>query len=382
MSSIVNPTTPQSSSDFINEGLEIIGLLEQVNSLVGSEDADSISGGNLDDIVSAGEGNDTISGLDGNDTLCGESGNDRLQDNAGNSILDGGIGDDSLAGEEGNDSLLGGDGNDTLNDRSGNNTLEGGAGDDRLIVSDGNNILTGGAGRDTFHFKLAEDASEVNEITDFQVEEDRIIIQSAEDNPIASYDTETGVLSVGDRDVAELDAGLNIDVSEIEFVGMEPDDSEGSTVYRFFNTNSNAHLYTTSEVEREFIEDNLSEYSFEGESYLSVDPLTGTPEPKPVYRFFNQDTGVHLYTISEAEKTSIMKNLANFNFEGEAFYAYETQIEGTIPVYRFYDSTIGTHLYTTSSVEREFVKNNLPNYTPEGIAYYAYEFQLPAEDSI
>jgi hypothetical protein len=373
MSSIVNPTTPLSSSEFINEGLEIIGLLEQVNRLAGSDDADWISGGDIGDIISAGAGNDTIAGLDGNDTLSGEEGNDKLQDNAGNSILDGGIGDDSLAGGEGNDSLVGGEGNDTLNDRFGNNTLEGGAGDDRIIVTDGNNILTGGAGRDTFHFKLTESSQQINEITDFQTESDRIIIQTSESDPVASYDRETGILSLGDRDVARLDADLDIDVSEIEFIGIEPEDSEGSTVYRFYNTNSSAHLYTTSEIEREFIEDNLSEYTFEGESYLSVDPLTGSPEPKPVYRFFNQDTGVHLYTISEVEKKSIMQNLGNYTFEGEAFYAYETQIEGTIPVYRFYNGRIGAHLYTTSPVEKEFVENNLSDYQSEGIAYYTFE---------
>ncbi|MCC0176637.1 hypothetical protein I4641_06550 [Waterburya agarophytonicola K14] len=382
MSSIIDPTTPASSSNFLNEGLEIIGLLDQVNRLVATGRGDSISGGNLDDIISGGGGNDTIDGLDGSDRLLGDGGNDRLRDSTGNNILDGGEGDDSLAGGTDNDELLGRDGNDTLNDLLGNNTLDGGAGDDRIIVSDGANILTGGTGRDTFHFKLSEDPSpEINEITDFQVGEDRIIIQSAAENPSASYDTATGKLSVDGKEIVQLDTDLNIDVNDVEFIGVEPADSEGATVYRFLNSNTNAHLYTTSEAEREAIETDLPEYNFEGESYLAVDPLTGTPEPKPVYRFFNQDTGVHLYTISEVEKTSILKNAPNFSFEGEAFYAYDTQIEGTVPVYRFFEPTIGAHLYTSSEIENEFIEQNLPNYSAEGIAYYVFEFQSLGADS-
>ena len=381
MSSIINPTTPLSSSLLTDGGLEIVGFEDQINRLVGSENADWISGGDLADIFNGDDGNDTIAGLEGDDDIHGEAGDDKLKGNEGNDSLHGGIGNDSLAGGDGNDLLLGGDGNDTINDGSGNDTLEGGAGDDRLIVRDGANVLTGGAARDTFHFKFAEDIPEqTNEITDFQVEEDRIIIQSAEDNPNAEYDSETGRLSLNGQDIIQLDAGLNIDVNDIEFIGVEPSDSEGSTVYRFFNTNLNAHLYTTSEVERDFVNENLPQYRDEGESYISVDPLTGSPEPEPVFRFFNQNTGVHLYTISEAEKEFVMKNLPNYTFEGEAFYAYATQVEGTIPVYRFYDATVDAHFYTPSQVEREFVENNLPNYSFEGIAYYTFEL-LP-ENSI
>ena len=90
-----------------------------------------------------------------------------------------------------------------------------------------------------------------------------------------------------------------------------------------------------------------------------------------VYRFFNETTGVHLYTTSEVERDSIQANLPDFTFEGTVFNAYETQVEGSIPIYRFFEPTIGVHLYTPSEVERESVAANLPNYNFEGIAYYA-----------
>ena len=61
------------------------------------------------------------------------------------------------------------------------------------------------------------------------------------------------------------------------------------------------------------------------------------------------------------------------------FFAYETEVEGTIPIYRFYNSDTGAHFYTPSAVERDNVEQNLPDFQSEGIAYYA----LPLEtDSV
>lgn len=147
---------------------------------------------------------------------------------------------------------------------------------------------------------------------------------------------------------------------------------EGSTVYRFLNTDTGVHLYTTFEAERASIEENLPNYISEGEAYVSVDPFTGSPDPETVYRFLNTDTGTHLYTSFEAERVSIEENLPNYISEGEAFFAYSEQIEGTIPVYRFFNNETGAHFYTPTEGERQSVEDTLPNYVSEGIAYYTY----------
>ena len=106
----------------------------------------------------------------------------------------------------------------------------------------------------------------------------------------------------------------------------------------------------------------------EGESYASVEQSTG----EEVYRFFNSQMGVHLYTTSEVERDSIIETLDNFSYEGVKFYAYETQIDNSVPVYRFYEPTIGVHFYTPNEAEKTYVEDNLPNYNFEGIAYYAF----------
>ena len=102
-----------------------------------------------------------------------------------------------------------------------------------------------------------------------------------------------------------------------------------------------------------------------------------------MYRFLNNDTGVHVYTIDEIEREAILE-LPNFTDEGIAYYGYETEQEGTIPLYRFYNPVIDAHFYTPSVAERDFVVENLANYQPEGengIAYYVQPFDDTAEAS-
>ncbi|MCC0176628.1 peptidylprolyl isomerase [Waterburya agarophytonicola K14] len=158
-------------------------------------------------------------------------------------------------------------------------------------------------------------------------------------------------------------------------VVVDPDPSEDDlTVYRFLNNDTGAHLYTTSQIERNSILD-LPNYDPEGASYVSIDSLTGNPEPTPVYRFLNENSGTHLYTISDIEKESVEKNLPHFSLESASFFAYQEQQPGTIPIYRFYNTDTGAHFYTPSQVERDSVRDNLPNYDSEGIAYYAFPIE-------
>lgn len=62
----------------------------------------------------------------------------------------------------------------------------------------------------------------------------------------------------------------------IEDDGLEPEqDARGSTVYRFLNEETGVHLYTTSKIERDALLDSFPNYDFESFAYTSVDPLTG-----------------------------------------------------------------------------------------------------------
>ncbi|BAZ45605.1 hypothetical protein NIES4102_26310 [Chondrocystis sp. NIES-4102] len=147
--------------------------------------------------------------------------------------------------------------------------------------------------------------------------------------------------------------------------------NRGATIYRFLNNDTGVHLYTASKIERDHILNNLPNYKLESLAYASIDNLTGNPAPQKVYRFLNKDTGTHLYTLSEVEKQSVETNLKNFTLETESLFAYAQAQPNSIPVYRFYNTQTGAHFYTPSEVERNVVEDTLPNYNPEGIAYYA-----------
>lgn len=362
MSVIVDPTEPAVRTPLPEGGFEILGIEDLRNELPGSINSDRIVGGNLDDL---------LSGLDGADTIEGGAGNDGIS---------GGLGDDLLSGQ---------DGNDTLSDVSGANAIAGGAGDDRLIVESGASTLTGDEGRDIFQldFTAQSDRLEassieelgitISEITDFQSGEDRIAIQGLGGTEAPVYNRDTGIVALDGVEIVKLASELNISEDDIEIAGnnnpLSIVDNSEATVYRFYDPTAGVHFYTADATEKDFVEENLTNYQSEGESHTTVDPMTGGQE---VYRFFNPATGVHLYTTDELERDSIIETLPNFVFEGVKFFAYETQVEGSIPVYRFYEPTLGVHFYTPNEAEKENVRANLPNYNFEGIAYYALPLDI------
>ena len=354
MSSIVNPTVPESVEQLPNSGFDIRGVENQENRLEGTINADIITGGNLDDI---------LSGISG---------------------------DDTIASGDGDDEIFGGDGNDRITAGTGENTITGGDGNDTLIVSTDSNVfldgstLTGGEGEDTFELNFNEENSSsgntsrtnsgtLDRITDFTPGEDKIVIRGLQSEVTPTYNNDTGILSLGDLDIAQLSAGLNIREEDIELANNNSGATEEATVYRFYDSSVGVHFYTADEVERDTVQQSLDNYRYEGESYRTVDATTGAQE---VYRFFNPATGVHLYTTDETERDSIIESLPSFQFEGVKFYAYETEVVGSIPVYRFYEPTLGVHFYTPNEVEKNAVQANLTNYNFEGIAYYA----LPVDE--
>ena len=216
-----------------------------------------------------------------------------------------------------------------------------------------------------------------------QERSDRLDLTAPDENALQINDSGLGVRVTGVADIngdrlddiifQDLEGGAaEADRTRIVFGNSDFSSDENNLdtpVYRFFNQNTGVHFYTANVEERNAVQE-LNNYIFEGASYQSADPVTGNPEPSAVYRFLNQDTGVHLYTISEVER-DVTQELDNFSFEGEAFFAYPTEVDGSIPIYRFFNTLTGAHFYTPSAMERDNVEANLPDFQSEGIAYYA-----------
>lgn len=158
----------------------------------------------------------------------------------------------------------------------------------------------------------------------------------------------------------------NIDVftAKIQFTANQV------PVYRFFNTQRGGHLYTVSEVERDYIINNLPQWNYEGVKFNVWDGYA--ENVVPTYRFFNTTTGIHLYTISESERDAVMQ-LPQWNYEGVKFYVSTSdQIENITPVYRFFNHVRGGHLYTISEAERDTVMQ-LPQWSYEGIPFFVID---------
>ena len=289
----------------------------------------------------------------------------------------------SITGGNLDDTILGGAGDDTIVGGTGDDNITGGAGDDLVKIGFGDTVSLG-AGTDRILIDISQesDSDQPSIISDFQSGEDSISIFGVENSvEFAIYDIETGVLFLDDLEVVQLDEGLILEEGDVTLDGQnlpfrnsdssdENFNSSGITVYRFFDPTSGGHFYTVDEIEKNFVLENLDNYTFEGATYKTYDPTT-VDGAEEVYRFFNPSTGVHLYTTSEVERDDVIERLDNFTYEGAKFYAFENPVEGSIPVYRFYEPTLGVHFYTPSEFEKDSVMENLDNYNFEGIAYYA-----------
>ncbi|MEM8719961.1 MAG: hypothetical protein AAGE84_11715 [Cyanobacteria bacterium P01_G01_bin.39] len=288
----------------------------------------------------------------------------RITSGAGNDLVVGGSGDDLLEGQAGDDTFFGGPGNDEIIGGAGNDAaVYVGLGSDYEVAIDGNTATVTGIALENFPEEDA-DLSEAEVFTDnlagveiILFDDGEIIVETGEFIPFPP-DAEEDTVSVTASANAEIDPGEEIEV------------------YEFFRTDTQTQFYTTDEDEQDAILENLPQYELEGVSFVGVAPteegedITGQT---PVYRFFNNTSGVHLYTADENEKTFIEENLDNYTLEGTPYYGFDAPGEDTVPVYRFYNASLDAHFYTISSAEKDsFIES--PDYQIEGagdgIAFY------------
>jgi hypothetical protein len=82
--------------------------------------------------------------------------------------------------------------------------------------------------------------------------------------------------------------------------------------------------------------------------------------------------------MDEVEKQYIEDNLSNYNYEGIKFYAFEEAQENieTVPVFRLLNSQSNSHMFTTDQTELKYIQDNIPNFSLEGdngVAFYVLE---------
>ena len=145
-------------------------------------------------------------------------------------------------------------------------------------------------------------------------------------------------------------------------------------VYRFYNKMNGSHFYTANAAEKASVIANLSStYNYEGVAYSIrvFDPNNNDP----LYRFYAPRLGSHFYTVSEAEKASVIANLSStYTFEGVAYDVCVPDVFGSTNIYRFYNRVNGSHFYTASLAERDAVLNDASGtYAYEGVGFHVIQ---------
>ena len=139
-------------------------------------------------------------------------------------------------------------------------------------------------------------------------------------------------------------------------------------VYRFFIKQRGGHFYTASVEERDAVIAQLPDtYQYEGAAFHAY--ATASGQTKPVYRFYNTQTGYHLYTASEDERGQIVASLPHYTFEGVAYHVGATSHTTLRSLHRFFNTRLGYHFYTASEEEKTHITANLRDFSYEGVAY-------------
>ncbi len=79
-------------------------------------------------------------------------------------------------------------------------------------------------------------------------------------------------------------------------------------IYRFWSNTKSKHFYTISKAEKEYIESGAypeAQWTYEGIAWYAGNQQT--PDTTPLYRFYSQDHQAHFYTLSKTEKEYIQK---------------------------------------------------------------------------
>ena len=103
-----------------------------------------------------------------------------------------------------------------------------------------------------------------------------------------------------------------------------------SPIYRFYNKVAATHFYTASTSEKDHVIATWPQiFNYEGVAWYASE--LGGENLGPVYRFFNTRTGAHVYTTSESEKNYISAVWNWIVLEGVAYFVPQDPYANCIP---------------------------------------------------
>ena len=141
-------------------------------------------------------------------------------------------------------------------------------------------------------------------------------------------------------------------------------------VYHYFDDTTGTQFLTTSTTEQDAIRETRPDLISEGIAFNAI-TIGNSPNADPVYRFFDTKSGSHFFTSSPDEDKTIQATRPGLVSEGVGYYEYNSQQRDTSAVYRFFDTNQGTHLFTASASERATILATRSDLVSEGIAFYS-----------
>ena len=279
-------------------------------------------------------------------------------------------GNDLIYGASGPDVIFGYDGNDVLSGRGGNDIFDGGW---------GYNAIFGGDGVDTAIYGYDAENYAISKVPNSDVVYVGFVI--------GGYDYLTSVEKI------QVANGL-ISTEDAQFVGYYTGFTVESRapVIRFYNTRDNAFFYTADLSEADTVIDNSVPFIYgtgetrsdqpwpyvnQGSTFESANSSATTAVA--AHRFYNRDTGHHLWSIDPNEINLIKSKWASgewsYGYEGTSFFMHISDPDPSNdsigrPVYRLYNSETGRHVYSADSDEVNLFELT-GVWTLEGVAFWS-----------
>ena len=141
------------------------------------------------------------------------------------------------------------------------------------------------------------------------------------------------------------------------------------SVYRLYDPLTGRHLYSSNHGEIDQLTSSDSVHSFVNEGIAYT---VGPNADLSLFRFYNINSQSHVYTANPSERDLIISDYSHSHlYEGIAYNVYSSDIFADVdPVYRFYNPHSDSHFYTANEFERSSLNQVFPHWIDEGIAWY------------
>lgn len=153
--------------------------------------------------------------------------------------------------------------------------------------------------------------------------------------------------------------------------GQQPAPNTPVPTFRFFDTIHGTQFLTSSSAERDAIIAGQGTLTYEGTGMGAVTLDPADANVASVYRFFDTSSGTHFFTTSAGERDSIVATRPDLIEEQANFAEHLSPADGDVGVYRFFNNGSGDHFFTQSATERATILATRADMVDEGIAFYA-----------